>query len=212
LNYLAYCGHDDNGSPWIQIRDLATDKDLPRIKANPGIMALAFSADDKTLVWDNPQDGIIVTEVATGKELRRLKSAGRNDSETSMDSAMALALSPDGKRLAVSWNSNTIEVWDLAAGKSVLPIGKMTGAQFDQFSTNWWTLLVRPALAFSPDGKKLVCSLGGPTLRQFQTDTGAEIPGPGAGHRRRFRPWPCLPTAGHCGPTARATRHAAGIG
>jgi len=183
LKYLAYCGHDDNGSPWIQVRDLATDKDLPRIKANPGIMALAFSADDKTLVWDNPQDGIIVTEVATGKELRRLKSDGRNDSPTSMDSAMALAFSPDGKRLAVSWDSNTIEVWDLAAGKSILPAGKVTGEQYDQYSTNWWNLLVRPALAFSPDGKKLVCSLGGPALRQFQADTGAEIPGPGAGHR-----------------------------
>src|SRR5262249_3607740 len=42
---------------------------------------------------------------------------------------------------------------------------------------------VRPALAFSPGGKKLVCSLGGATLRQFQVETGKEVPGPGAGPR-----------------------------
>ena len=44
---------------------------------------------------------------------------------------------------------------------------------------------VRPALAFSADGKKLICSLGGETARQFQVDTGREIPGTDNGHR-----WP----------------------
>jgi WD40 repeat protein len=79
--------------------------------------------------------------------------------------------------------SRTIEVWDLTSGKQTLPVGKPTSAQFEQQSTNWWTILVRPALAFSPDGKRLVCSLGGATIRQFRVDTGAELPGPGAGHR-----------------------------
>src|SRR5262249_43085762 len=72
---------------------------------------------------------------------------------------------------------------DLASRQLMLPGGKVTGAQFEQHSTNWWNLLVRPALAFSPDSKKLVYSLGGATIRQFQADTGAEISGPGAGHR-----------------------------
>jgi RNA polymerase sigma factor (sigma-70 family) len=183
LKYLAFCGRDDNGSPWIQVRDLATGKDLRRINTGPATFALAFSADEKTLVFENPQAGIILTDVTTGKELRRLKPAGRNDSETSMDSALAIALSPDGKQLAVSWMSNTIELWDLTSGKPTLPVGKVSGAQYDQQSTNWWNLLVRPALAFSPDGNRLVYSLGGATVRQFRTDTGAEIPGPGAGHR-----------------------------
>jgi WD40 repeat protein len=183
LKYLAFCGRDDNDSHWIHIRDLASGKELPRIKTGPGIMALAFSADDKTLVFENPEASIVVADVTTGWVRRRLKSDGRNDSQNSGDSALAIALSPDGKRLAVSWMSNTIELWDLASGKRTLPLGKVTGAQYDQHSTNWWNLVVRPALAFSPDGKKLVCSLGGPTLRQFRADTGAEIPGPGAGHR-----------------------------
>jgi WD40 repeat protein len=182
LKYLAFCGQDDNGSHWIGIRDLASGKELPRINVGPGTVALTFSADDKTLVFENPEAGIVFADATTGRELRRLKSDGRNESRNSEDSALALALSPDGKRLAVSWMSNTIELWDLVSGKSMLPVGKVTGAQFDQHSTNWWNVVVRPALAFSPDGKKLVCSLGGATVRQFQADTGAEISGPGAGH------------------------------
>jgi WD40 repeat protein len=183
LKYLAFCGQDNNGTQCVHIRDLESGKELPPIKASPGIMALAFSADDRTLVFENGEVGIVVADATTGRELRRLKSQGRNDSQTSMDSAAALALSPDGKRLAISWMSNTIEVWDLASDKATLPVGKATGAQYEQHSTNWWNLLVRPALAFSPDSKKLVCSLGTATIRQFHADTGAEISDPGTGHR-----------------------------
>jgi WD40 repeat protein len=183
LKYLASGGRDDNGIVSIHIRDLATDQQLPPIRTAPGVLALAFSADDRTLVWEQLEAGVVLTDVATAKVLRRLKPAGRNDSETSMDSALAIALSADGKRLAVSWMSHTIELWDLTSGKSVLPGGKVTAAQFDQQSTNWWNLLVRPALAFSPDGTRLVCSQGGVTVRQFRTDTGAEISGPGTGQR-----------------------------
>jgi RNA polymerase sigma factor (sigma-70 family) len=183
LKYLASGGREDNGTVWIHIRDLATDQQLPPIRTGPGVLALAFSADDRTLAWEQLEAGIVFTDVATGKELRRLKSAGRNDSATAMDSALAIALSGDGKRLAVSWDSNTIELWDLTSGKSVLPGGKVTAAQFEQQSTNWRDLLVRPALAFSPDGSRLLCSQGGVTVRQFRTDTGAEIPGPGTGQR-----------------------------
>ncbi|HEX5271141.1 MAG TPA: sigma-70 family RNA polymerase sigma factor, partial [Gemmataceae bacterium] len=183
LKHLAFCEQDKYGTHWIRIRDLESGKERPGIKASPGTMAMAFSADDKTLVFENPAAGVVVADVTTGRELRRLKSAGHNDSRTSEDSALAIALSPDGKRLAISWMSNTIELWDLTSGKQTLPVGKVTSAQYEQHSTNWWNLLVRPALAFSPDGKKLVASLGGATIRQFQADTGAEISGPGTGHR-----------------------------
>src|SRR5439155_27031701 len=114
---------------------------------------------------------------ATGNELRRLKSNDRNDP------AMAIALSADGKSLAVCRLSQLIELWDLTSGQLTLPVGKVTEPQLEQESTDWLSQMVRPALAFSPDGKKLVCSLGGVTIRQFDVGTGAEIPGPGTGHR-----------------------------
>jgi RNA polymerase sigma factor (sigma-70 family) len=185
LKYLAYWKGDGNsGLPSIYIRDLATGKDLHRIRDNVFTMALAFSADDKTLVCEqHTEDAIVLLDVAAGKEVRCLRSAGRNDSQTSIDAAIAFALSADGQSLAVCWMSHTIEVWDLRSGKQTLPIGKVTPAQYEQQSTDWLSFLARPALAFSPDGKQLVCSLGGPTVRQFHVDTGAEIQSPGTGHR-----------------------------
>jgi RNA polymerase sigma factor (sigma-70 family) len=186
LKYLAYWKRDakDSSMTSIYIRDLATGKDLHRIWDHAGTMALAFSADDKTLVADqHTEEPIVILDVATGKEVRCLRSAGRNDSPNCGDDAMAIALSADGKSLAVCWMSHTIELWDLRSGKQTLPLGKVTPAQHDQQSTDWLTFLTRPALTFSPDGRKLVCSLAGPTVRQFRVDTGAETPPTGSGHR-----------------------------
>jgi RNA polymerase sigma factor (sigma-70 family) len=179
LKYLATCKRTNFGIPWLHITDLATGKELPQIKASAGTLALTFSADDKTLIWDcfSESAAIVISDVATGKELRRLESEGRNGP------AMAIAHSPNGKSLAVCRLSHTIELWDLTTGKLTLPVGKVTDPQLEQQSTDWVSQMMRPALAFSPDSRKLVCSLGGATIRQFQADTGAEIPGPGVGHR-----------------------------
>lgn len=183
LKYLAYWRQNDTGSGgWIQIRDLRSGQELSRIHATTGTMAMAFSANDKILAWAAfPEVAIVLSDVSTGKDMRRLKSAGFNGSENSMDAALAIALSADGKSLAVSWMSHTIEIWDLKSGRQTLPVGKTTNARFEQQSTDWLNILTRPALAFSPDGKKLVCSQGGPTVRQFRTDTGVEIQGPNVG-------------------------------
>jgi WD40 repeat protein len=178
LKYLATGGGDKLGNPWIHIRDLASGKELHRIRAGTGTMALTFSADGKTLAWDGfSEGGIVFSDVGTGKELRRLKWDGRNDP------AMALALSPNSKMLAICRLSHMVESWDLTSGKRTGVAGQMADAQFDQQSSNWLSALVRPALAFSPDGKKLVSSMGGPTIRQFRAGTGEEIPGPGRGPR-----------------------------
>jgi WD40 repeat protein len=184
LKYLAAWTLDDDALPMIVIRDVASNKEVSRIKASSAVMALAFSADEKSVAWHNGEDtSIIVSDVQSGKVLRRLRSAGQSDSATSGDPAMAIAFSANGKALAVSWMSRTIELWDLTSGKQTLPVGKPTSAQHEQQSTNWWTIMVRPALAFSPDSKRLVCSLGSATIRQLRVDTGAEIPMPGTGHR-----------------------------
>jgi RNA polymerase sigma factor (sigma-70 family) len=184
LKYIAFSGQDDNNIHWIYIQNVATGKELRRLKGNPGALVLAFSADDKTLVWQEETEcKIIVADVATGKELHRLKSAGRNDSETATDPALAIALSADGRSLAVNWMSNAVELWDLRSGQQTLLAGKVSSARFQQQSTDWRTLLVRPALAFAPDGKQVVCSQGGAAIRQFKVDTGAEIPVSGSGHR-----------------------------
>src|SRR5262249_12704620 len=158
--YLATAVQGDNALELI-VREFATGKEVHRINGGP--MALAFSADEKTLAWaphtEGPEAHVVVWDLTAGKEVVRLKSSGFNGSPRSMDEATAIALSADGRSLAVSWMSRVIEIWDLKTGKQILPLGKFSHAHYNQFSTDWLNLLVRPALAFSPDGKRLVGSL-----------------------------------------------------
>jgi WD40 repeat protein len=189
FKYLAFLGRDASDLACIVIQDLATGKEVARIDAGTivGTSAMAFSPDDKTLVWDhNWGDALVVSDAATGKELRRLGGDDRCRTANAagrVDRAVALALSADGKSLAVTRTSHTIELLDLASGKQIRPVGKATDAQLEQRFTDDVGTSLRPALAFAHDGKKLACSLGDATIRQFQVDTGAEIPGPSDGHR-----------------------------
>jgi len=188
LRYLAYQWRHPTGSKWIHIRDLATGGELPAIELGGygGTLAFCFSADDKTLAWVDWYfgGGIVFSEVATGKERRRLGDLRRKyeDSGDRTEPTLAIALSPDGKYVATCRESHTIELWDLASGKSAYPVGRPSKLQLMERFTNSVGAEVRPALAFSPDSKRLVCSLGGAAIRQFRSDTGEEIPGPGSEH------------------------------
>jgi WD40 repeat protein len=182
--YLAYQWRDPSGVRRIHVRELATGKELPPIHVGGygGLLAFCFSADDRTLLWDDwcAAGGIVFSDVATGKELRRL--GDQRPGYRRADMTLAIALSADGKSLAVCRTSHTIDLWDLASGKPTYPVGQATEVQREQWFTDWVGAHVRPALAFSPDGTKLVCSLGSAAIRRFQVDTGKEIR-PGSGHR-----------------------------
>jgi RNA polymerase sigma factor (sigma-70 family) len=172
--YLAFRKQAENDGPWsIYIRELATGKDLAQIQTGDGRAPLTFSPDEKVLVWARFEGGIVFADAATGKELRRLGAGG-----APYQLATNFAFSADGKMMAVSWASHTIEIWDLMSGKRTARV-----AQFARRGPNAVGALVRPALAFSPDGKRVVSSLGGAALRQFEADTGREVPGPADGHQ-----------------------------
>jgi RNA polymerase sigma factor (sigma-70 family) len=175
--YLAYVRRDDAKMKWIQVRDLATDTDLPPIPAAFPLVApqtLCFSPDDRTLFWEDlASRDIVVWDVAAGKELRRL---GKHPAPGRIIPAVALAA--NARSLAVCRWDQTIELWDLTSGRQTVLVG-------ESFRADTVTAWRRPALAFSPDGKELVCSLGGATLRQFRTGEAREIPAAEGGHR-----WP----------------------
>jgi RNA polymerase sigma factor (sigma-70 family) len=174
--YLAWQHLDPEGTDGttasIRVRDLATGRESPPIKTANGALALAFSPDDKTLAWAQIGGRLAVSDVATGRERHRLGGAGPD--------VTAIAFSADGRRLAVSRRDHTVELWDPASGKLTGQVAKAAKAPLVE---NYWSSMARPALAFSPDGTKVVCSLGGAALRQFRADTGAEIPPPHNGHR-----------------------------
>jgi RNA polymerase sigma factor (sigma-70 family) len=181
--YLAYLTRNDAGNRLIHTRDLATGKELAQIEAG-GFSTLCFSADDKTLFWeDYPARGTVASDAVTGKELSRVGYHRRPSGDGPYDRTLAIAASADGQSLAVCRLGNTIELWDLPSGRSIYPLGQSTEAQLALRCTDAASAFVHPALAFSADGKRLICSLGGETARQFEVDTGREIPGTDNGHR-----------------------------
>jgi WD40 repeat protein len=167
--YVAWQHYPPPNAPTlIRIRDLTSDIELPAINTTIEATALTFSPDAKRVVWAQFKGPIMVSEVATGKELRRLGGQG--------DIVTALVHSADGKSLAVC-RERYLELWDMASGKQTCRIEQSAWAND---AIPWQ---VRPALAFSPDGKDLVAGRGVVTIRQFRADTGKEIQVPAAGHR-----------------------------
>jgi WD40 repeat protein len=190
LKYLAYQRRGPSGVRRVHVRELATGKELPPIHVGGygGPIASCFSADDRTLMWVDwyLAGGVVFSDVATGKELRRLGDRRRENGTDAgyTEVALAIAASPDGKSLAVCRASHTIELWDVMTGQLTYPAGKPSRAQLYQWFPDFVGAYVRPALAFSRDGKTLLSSLGGAAVRQFQVETGREVAGPG-GHAPR---------------------------
>jgi hypothetical protein len=87
----------------------------------------------------------------------------RPDGDGSHDLALAIAFSGDSTSLAVCRMSHTVELWDLPSGRCTYPVGQPTEAQLELRCTDAASAYARPALAFSADGKQLICSLGGET-------------------------------------------------
>ncbi len=99
------------------------------VEADAPFRAGAFAADGRTVAASTRQ-GVVVVEVASGKERVRFKRP-----------AWKVALSPDGRLLAAAADS-TVELWDVWQGTS---LGKLAGHQANV-----------DALTFGPDGKVLV--------------------------------------------------------
>lgn len=97
---------------------------------------VAWSADGKLLAAHESGGPVHIWEAATGKRVRTI--------EVGQYLAMAVAFSPDGKRLATLALTNTAggcRVWDTATGKQL--------TFFDIGTTRWGSL------TWSPDGKLL---------------------------------------------------------
>jgi WD40 repeat protein len=189
FQYVAYQWRDPTGVRQIHVRELATGKEPPPIHAGGfgGTLAFCFSADEKTLMWDEwySGNGIVFSDVATGKEMHRLGDKRAKDGTYTgrAELTLAISLSPDGRYLALCRESHTIELWDLRTGKSTYPTGKPTMAQLYHRFPDSVGARVHPALSFSSDSKMLISSLGGAALHQFRVDTGKLTPEPGNAHR-----------------------------
>ncbi|HEY2908787.1 MAG TPA: hypothetical protein VGI99_00985 [Gemmataceae bacterium] len=115
---LATGGHDGK----LKLRDAATAKPLREIEVcdsrRGAVHALAFSKDDRMLFagcakWSMPVLGGIVAafDADSGEELWRTKGT--------LGGVFALALSPDGSKLAGACLDTFVRIWDAKSGKEL---------------------------------------------------------------------------------------------
>jgi WD40 repeat protein len=120
----------------IHTWDVHTGKERPRVPLPPGTIDCSAASPDRRSVALNDQDrGIILLDLRTGLEVRRL--ANRRPR------CWGLFFSPDGRTLA-SAEPGCVRLWEVAAGQERACF--TTGP--DQVS----------AVAFSPDGRTLAAA------------------------------------------------------
>jgi RNA polymerase sigma factor (sigma-70 family) len=151
-----------------------------------------FSRDGKTLITGDRSGRVVFWDAVTGKELRRFQAEHM---------VCSLAVSPDGKTLAVAGYDN-IRLWDLATVKllrqwksaqmrSLLfaPDGKTLASHAYDGLVHLWDVATGAkrhelkchrgmvaALAFSPDGKQLAsCSWQDNIVRLWDVAAGREV-------------------------------------
>jgi WD40 repeat protein len=170
---LAMICHEGSWEFTASIRVWETDsgKELPRLSPpatkevrRQDFTALAFTPDGKSLLAAAVgEDGLVLWDVVTGKERGRLGKG--------MADATAVAISADGKTVAVGFKGASIRVIDWT-----------TGIDLDR------ALGMRPSptkLAFTPDGRTVVTTCAD-VLVFWDAASGQErrrlaIPGPQAG-------------------------------
>jgi WD40 repeat protein len=135
---------------------------------------LAFTPDGNVLATANSDNSVRLWDVRNGKEIRRLH---REDEGIGADDMFkevhSLAVSPDGKVLAVDSADGFLHLWSVATGEKLRHIDTQHGL------FGWRHSVV---LAFSPDGRTLAAWGTENAIRFWDVRTGKERAAPDA-HR-----------------------------
>jgi len=133
---------------------------LWKLTSQTGTVTVVLSRDGSKLATANDDGKIDLWDARTGGNLHHL------DTGNEPFDKVGLAISPDGRFVAggicIVINSNgrgSTRIWDTATGK-------------EQFS--WELPSTAPAIAFSPDGKRLVSAPGSMGLHFFSLDGGTD--------------------------------------
>jgi WD40 repeat protein len=139
----------------LRLWDSDSLKELRRFKGHKrNVLGVAFSPDGKR-AYSTSFDGTIRTwDVDGEKEVSSIRAPA---------GTMALALSPDGKRLAASSSTRpaVVRIWDVETSKELRAFKGHTR--------------IAPALAFSPDGNRLLSGSIDGTMRLWDVKTGKQL-------------------------------------
>lgn len=138
----------------LHLWDVAAGKEIKRHSLPAGTIHVAFTADARVAVFGNGNGTVTTWDVAEGKERKSWKGAAGLD-----QSIQALALSPDGKTVAVRGPDQSIRLWEAGTGRELTPLAEAPAdAALTLAQLQGGTFAYRPmtqALAFSPDGTLL---------------------------------------------------------
>ena len=129
-----------------------------------------FSADGQRLISGSPDDTILLSEVSTGNNLRRIVMP--NDGRREHNAVYGVAISPDGQTLASggheSYNSpyHNVRLW--AADTGNLLWGHT--ANLGPYGKRWTA-----DVSFSPDGQTLASGGLDNTIKLWVVDTGNRL-------------------------------------
>jgi WD40 repeat protein len=132
----------------VRLWDSAQGSQGARFRAHPDhVKALAFSEDGRVLATASPHDNIVrLWDVSARRLLKEL------DGRTTIQ---VVAFAPGGRELATAGFDGTVQLWDVATGKSRWVLSERDGPV--------------SALAFSADGGTLACG-GFETIRLYRLD------------------------------------------
>jgi len=141
----------------VKVWDIKAGKEIVRI-SDLGINSLfdvALSQDGKQLITSNfnNQGYVYLWDAYTGKEVQKLAGAGQD--------VYGIAISPDGRLLAIGWENGFINIWDLSSGKKLQEYSAHAG------------LIVH--LAFSKDGTRLASASFDKFAKVWEVQTGQEL-------------------------------------
>jgi len=141
----------------VKIWEAATGHLVKTLTGHEGsALVLAFSTDGSRLFAGSDGDGYVIGwDIASGRELFRFSGQGP------VVGVDAIAVSPDGSRLATGEFDTTVRIWEAGTGKLLLTL----------FGHSSQVV----GLAFSPDGETLASVSEDGTARLWEVATGREL-------------------------------------